>query len=740
MTPAKFDIGRGATLIDLLQTRAKQYGNKLAFRYLADDDAPPVDLSYAELDRKARFIGARLQSLCDPEDRVLLILPSGVEYVAAFFGCIYAGALAVPLFPPRPFRQSQRLESVIRDARPRAVLCAASLQHHAAQRFKRIPELLNLPWLAADEPDGDLEADLPPPRPCPTNVAFLQYTSGSTGGPKGVMVSHSNLMHNLSAIHNIFETSPETRSVCWLPPYHDMGLIGGVLGSLYGGGSGALLSPASVMQRPLRWLQTISQMRGTISGAPDFAFDLCCRKIRPEEKANLDLSSWKVAFSGAETVREETMRRFADTFAECGFRYEAFLPCYGLAEATLLVAGVPVRQPPRVFLCAPSSLGAGEVHKVGAEDDDVRPVVSCGRSINGQRVAIVDPHAFEECPPGAIGEIWVSGPSVSRGYFGNHPDNERTFGARLKGSDEGPFLRTGDLGFLRDGELVIAGRLKDLIIVCGRNHYPQDIEYSVQNCHPRLRPNAGAAFSVLVDGIERLVIAHEVEHHRRDLDTNEVIAAVRQTVWAEHDLEPISVQLLKLGSVPRTTSGKVRRRECRQRFFSGELNVVAQWPEAGIAVTGEAFSLKTHVAGLQAGNGKPPRAMNVAELQAWLAHHLSARLGIPEREVKVDRPFGEYGMTSLQVVALTDELEKWLGRHVSPTFFFHYPTIAGLATHLAHLPAVPAASSNGSPCNGSPSNGDGRHGALAQEVGALSDDAIAYLVSQELRQSEAADC
>ena len=394
------------------------------------------------------------------------------------------------------------------------------------------------------------------------------------------MVSHGNLLHNSNLIHQCFEHRSDTQGVIWLPLYHDMGLIGGVLQPLYGGFPVTLMPPGLFLRNPFRWLQAISRYKATTSGGPNFAYDLCINRIKPEQLADLDLSSWEVAFSGAEPVRAQTLEKFATTFAPCGFRSSAFYPCYGLAEATLIVSGGLKSTPPVIRQVQGLTLEQDRVVATASEGKDVRAIVGCGGSPDGQKIVIVDPESLTRCPDERVGEIWVSGASVAQGYWNRPQETEQTFGAYIAETREGPFLRTGDLGFWQDGELFITGRLKDVIIIRGQNHYPQDIELTVEESHPALRPGCGAAFAIESKGEERLIVVHEVKQsYLRKLDVEEVVRSIRKAVTAEHDLQVYATVLVKTGSIPKTSSGKIRRNACRAGFMTGSLKVVEDWSE-----------------------------------------------------------------------------------------------------------------------------------------------------------------
>jgi acyl-CoA synthetase (AMP-forming)/AMP-acid ligase II len=576
-----------ASLVELGRARAASLGERPLYTFYPDRaGTPPAELSYAGLDLRARAIGAALQRQGAAGQRALLLYPPGLEFVAAFFGCLYGGVVAVPAYPPRSARNLPRLLEIARDARPAIALTTAELKAAIGGLATQVPELAALRLLATDEVPVEEAAAWRDPGVSGSSLAFLQYTSGSTASPKGVMVSHGNLLHNEEMIRQAFGQSAESVIVGWLPLYHDMGLIGNVLQPLFLGARCLLMSPIAFLQSPKRWLAAISHHRATTSGGPNFAYDLCVRKIAPADREGLDLSSWDLAFNGAEPVRAESMARFAAAFAGCGFRESAFFPCYGLAEATLFVAGGAAagksRGAPRVAAFDRALLETGEAKPLPEGDPASRTLVSCGRAWLGQELAIVDPVALARSPERRVGEVWVRGASVARGYWKRPEATAETFDGRLSGvsADEGqePFLRTGDLGFVDGGELFVTGRLKDLIIIRGRNLYPQDIELTVERSHPALRPGCGAAFSVEVGEEERLVVVQELERHE-DIppapETIEEIAdAIRRAVAEEHEAQVHQVVLLRAASIPKTSSGKLQRRACRAALLGGKLDVL----------------------------------------------------------------------------------------------------------------------------------------------------------------------
>jgi acyl-CoA synthetase (AMP-forming)/AMP-acid ligase II len=569
-----------STLVDLLGYRAQKQSDQTAYTFLQDGEIEVGRLTYQELDQQARAIATQLQSLNATGSRALLLYPPGLEFITAFFGCLYAGVAAVPAYPPRRNQNMSRLQAIVASSQAAVALTTTSLLGDIESRFAESPELTELRWLATDNITSDQAAAWQEPEVSSDTLAFLQYTSGSTGTPKGVMVSHGNLLHNSAMIHKSFADTPNSQGVSWLPPYHDMGLIGGVLQPLYVGAPMVLMSPLAFLQKPLRWLQAISHYKATTSGGPNFAYDLCIRKITPEQLASLDLSSWEVAFTGAEPVRAETLEQFAATFDPCGFRKEAFHPCYGMAETTLIVSGGLRTVPPVIRKIDGAALEQNRVVPAVRKQESIRGFVGCGQNLLDQKILIVDPESLTPCPADKVGEIWVSGPSIAQGYWNRPEETQQTFQAYLADTGDGPFLRTGDLGFLQDGELFITGRIKDVIIIRGQNHYPQDIELTVEKSHPALRPGCGAAFAVEVKGSERLVIVQEVERsYLRKLDVNEVVGSIRQAVAAEHALQIYATVLVKTGSIPKTSSGKIQRYACRAGFLAGSLNVVEDWSE-----------------------------------------------------------------------------------------------------------------------------------------------------------------
>ncbi len=589
------------TIVDLLRQRAAYRPHDRAFTFLVDGEQEELNITYAELDRKARTLGAWLQASGMSGKRVLLLLPSGLDFIAAFMGCLYGGAIAVPAYPPRKNRSVERIEAIAADADAAVALTTRDVLDRFDALRAGAPSLAKILWKVDAELEPDWADRWERPDIDGETLAFLQYTSGSTGIPKGVMLSHANLLHNSLRIMQAFEITRSQSGVFWLPSFHDMGLIGGILVPLYGGKFNVLMSPVAFLQKPLRWLQAITKYRATISGGPNFAYELCVSKITPEQRRGLDLSNWSLAFNGAEPVRPETIDAFCEAFAPCGFRREAFFPCYGLAESTLMVTGGMKFEPPVIRSFDATALETGTAQVRGGFAPGTRRLVGSGRELDGQDVRIVDPHTSEALPPGSVGEIWVSGPSVAQGYWNRPDETLATFGAMLSRPDSGsgnqplkawqpnpgPYLRTGDLGFFDNGELFVTGRLKDLIIIRGRNHYPQDIELTVEKSSALVRAGSVAAFSVDVEGRERVVVVAEVERGKRDSeDFAEGFEGIRRQTAIEHELALEGIVLVRPNSVPKTSSGKIQRHACKRMFLDGTLEVVEQqisWLQPGIA-------------------------------------------------------------------------------------------------------------------------------------------------------------
>lgn len=689
-TPSNWEtIPHSSTLVDLLRWRATHQFDQSAYTFLSNGESQEAALNYGGLDRQARAIAALLQSITTRGERALLLYPPGLEFIAGFFGCLYAGVIAVPAYPPEAARLTRtwpRLQAIISDAKAKVVLTTKSIQSLAQPLFEQAPDLRSLEWLSSDNFTASLENDWQEPDIGSEDVAFLQYTSGSTGVPKGVMLMHSNLLHNARLVYHALDHSTEDKYVSWLPTFHDMGFMAGVLQPLFAGIPAVLLAPTAFLERPVRWLKAISDHQATISGGPNFAYDLCTRKITAKEREGLNLSNWSVAFNGAEPIRAETLDRFVAAFQSCGFRPQAFYPCYGLAEATLMVSGSQRYASPVVKRLQKKSLENNRIASASEQDKDSVSVIGCGRALLDQKIIIVDTDSSIECLPAQVGEIWIAGPSVAKGYWNRLDDTNHTFQARLSNVDEA-YLRTGDLGFLDDGELYVTGRLKDLIIIRGLNHYPQDIEHTVERSHPALRPGCGAAFSVEVAGQERLVVVQEVDQ-RKEPDLETVIDAIRQAVAEHHELQAYTVALVRAGSVPKTSSGKVRRNTCRKELLEGGLEVIARsdLEENNSSNKEESFIRKALLA---AEVGKRQVLM-----ESYLQEQVGRTLKVAPGRLRNHRSLTALGLDSLMAVELKNQIEMELGISLPITELLEDSNLSNLATALLARLESPASSTS----------------------------------------------
>ncbi len=564
-----------SNIVEILQQRAISQGEDTAYIFLKDGENKEIILTYQELETKAKAIALSLQQIVLPGSKALLVYPysGGLEFITAFFGCLYAGVVAVPCHPPKNRLTTVEVQTRIVSAGAEVVLTESSLFSKLKTQLSKWGHA-SLHCLNTDKINQKVD-DWTPPKINADTLAFLQYTSGSTGEPKGVMITHGCLMQNQEMLKQAFGHTKDLVGVGWLPLFHDMGLIGNVIQPIYMGAYCVMISPISFVQKPIRWLQAISKYQATTSGAPNFAYDLLCDRVTEEQAAQLDLSSWEVAFCGAEPVQTATMKQFSRKFASCGFKSTAFYPCYGMAEATLIITGGDKAKSPTVKYLDKIAL---EENKVVIADNQpgTTTIVSAGYPWLDGTIAIADPDSLTECAANKIGEIWFSSSSVGQGYWQLPAKTQETFQASLNG--QGKYLRTGDLGFIDNRELYITGRLHDVLVFWGLNHYPQQIEQTVEQCHPGLKPNCGAAFSIEVEGKARLVVAQEIERtYRQFLVMDEVVAAIRWQIFQEHFIDIYSIVLLKPGRIPKTSSGKVQRSACKAMFLDGSLEVWSQW-------------------------------------------------------------------------------------------------------------------------------------------------------------------
>ncbi|MBM3289597.1 MAG: fatty acyl-AMP ligase [Candidatus Hydrogenedentes bacterium] len=567
------------TVDDMVRARAESDPDRMAYQFLDDGETEGARLTYGQLDTRARAIAAHLRRRCAPGHRALLVFPPGLDYMATFLGCLYAGVVAVPVYPPdlgRLNRSLPRLKVIANDADAHVALTQSGVLPLVEMMIAEDPDFAQLEWITVDTVPESEAGEWAGPVSANDSVAFLQYTSGSTSDPKGVMVTHANLLYNLWDMSYLWHSDQMFgNQVTWLPAYHDMGLIFGLLQPIYRGFPCYVMSPLDFLQQPVRWLRAISKYRAMCSVGPNFAFDLCTRKVKPEQRASLDLSCWKVAANGSEPIRVDTLDRFVEAFRACGVTWNVFKSGYGLAEATLKVSGTRPDEITETLTVSADELERHRVVRLERGAPGSRTLVCCGRSHLRTRTIIADPATGIQCKPDTVGEIWVSGPTVAAGYYGKPEATERTFNARLSDTGEGPFLRTGDLGFIHNGGVYVTGRIKDLIIVDGANHYPQDIEESAELAHPAVRPGCVIAFSIEDDGRERVVVVAEAADIGDTDAAKPVIAAVRHAVTGGHGLRVYKVCLIRPRSISKTSSGKLQRQACKRGFLDGTLELIA---------------------------------------------------------------------------------------------------------------------------------------------------------------------
>ena len=590
----------GETLVDIATRRAQVQGTSPAFTYLADGVQETHRLSYSELDASAREIAAGLLSMAKPGDRVLLVYESGLDFVRAFFGALYAGLIAVPIPAPAASHMKatpQRVKAVVADCQ--AALLLGNASSHALLRSCGLDAFLegDIPWIDTQQFTGGPKLMTVEP-PAPETLAYLQYTSGSTSTPKGVMITHANLVRHLTRMRQGLEYDANSVSVSWMPHFHDYGLIEGILMPVFNGTPVYLMSAFAFLKLPITWLEAISTYRGTHTQGPNFAYRYCVRRIRPDQCGALDLSSLRASGNAAEPIHPTTSEEFYSKFAPFGLRWEALCPAYGLAEATLLVTTTPMDASPSVGRFDSEALSQGEVILLSDARSEGQSVSCCGRPLPATEVAIVDPDTKQRMSPGKVGEVWVRSEGVAAGYWGRPDESAQTFRAEIAGEAGRTYLRTGDLGFLHAGQLYITARAKDLIILHGLNHHPQDVEWTVQQAHPALRADHGAAFGIDVNGEERLAVVQELE--RAEYSSEEllqIVQAMVQSVADYHGATLHTIALIKRGSLPKTSSGKIQRHAARDSFLTGSLKSLLEWP-AGQAVISSAKVISESIAPL----------------------------------------------------------------------------------------------------------------------------------------------
>ncbi len=663
-----------SSYVDVLRYHADHQPDKTAYIFLKDGEKEEVIITYAELDLKAKAIAARLQKQCRFGDRVLLLYSPGLEFIPAFFACLYAGVLAVPVYPPSPANldaSMDKLMTIISDAKPSAALTTQDIATMVDFIKGDYPEVGKINWIASDRVENNISADFISQVIAKDTTAFLQYTSGSTGNPKGVMVSHGNIFYNEEMIKTCFEHTDQSIWAGWVPFFHDMGLLGSILHPLHMGIQCIIMSPMDFLKKPIRWLQAISRYKVTTSGGPNFGFDLCVRKIPNEALSDLDLSCWKAAFNGAEPIRAETIKNFYDKFKVCGFREESLQPCYGMAETTVFISSVGRLIKPTISYIDNSALERNKVVIKKPNEKNIHTIVGCGQTWLDQKICIVDPKSLTKSPENSIGEIWISGDNITQGYWNKAKETKDTFHAYIKDTGEGPFLRTGDLGFMVNKEVFITGRRKDLIIVRGRNFYPHDLEDKVWKTHPSLRQGCCVAIAIDVENEEKLLVIQEVKNqYLENLNFDDILDTIFQTILKHNEIAPHAVVLIKQGTIPKTSSGKVQRSQCRKNYLNGTLDTIA----LKVHETLDPDHTTDHY---------PHEFDSIESIEDWLALRVSRYASLDSEVIEFSSSVLDYGLDSKQIISLNGEVEEVFGSEVSATVFVNSPTISDIANHLA---------------------------------------------------------
>lgn len=656
------------TFPEILSFRAKETPDEVAYTFLPEGEGVEVSLTYASLDRYAHAIAMRLKEIASHGERALMFFPPGLEFIKALFGCFYAGIIAVPAYPPRKNRSLERIKVLVEDAGCTLVLSTAAITRPARISFSGMDVLKQLPWINTDEID-EYEGEAGVEFPDPGDVALLQYTSGSTGAPKGVMVTHQNFMRNAEFFRNCFRLSRQSIAITWLPCFHDLGLIDGVLMPMYVGYRLIAIPPVAFLQQPVRWLKAITSYRATHTGGPNFAFDLCVDGIVTTDRAKLDLSSLHSFYSGSEPVRKATFDRFTENFQPYGFRHQMLLPAYGMAETTLIITGPECGRGPVSLCLSASALEQNRVVPAPPEGVDARYLIGVGHPWLDTEIMIVHPETSQPCERDEVGEIWVHGSIVTKGYWNKPELTVEMFQAQIAGQPGKNWFRTGDLGFIHQGEAYITGRLKDLIIIHGKNYYPQDIEFVVTESHPDLKANACAAFSIEADEEEKLVITAEVKRTvLRRINVDAICEAIRRQVNEEFELSVHAIQLLRTASLPKTSSGKIQRKACKKGYLEKNLAVVGEWTMPTPDVTTD-----------QSGIADP------ASIETWLVNWLHRNLGIPDADIDLSKPITVYGLNSLKAIQLQQDVLDSYDINIPPHMMYNQQSLKELCRHAMEM-------------------------------------------------------
>ncbi len=658
-------------IVSIINERAIRTPDKNIYRFLEDGETETASFTIKQLDSKARMVAQNLLKHGKKGDRILLLFPTGLDYVAAFFGCLYAGMIAIPAYPPRRNRSLDRVVSIIKDSGATISLLSRKVSEDISRNFADDDILNTINWVVFEDFHESDASGWKMPDIQSEDLALLQYTSGSTGEPKGVMISHGNIIYNSEYIRRSFSFDENLQGVNWLPIFHDMGLIGTIIQPAYVGGANVIMPPVTFLKNPLNWLKAIDKYKANNGGGPNFSYDYCIQKTTEEERASFDLSHMETFYCGAEPIRQSTLETFAMGLKASEMSRNMLFPCYGLAEGTLIVSGSHMGAGPKYLNVDADSLSKNQINILAEQEENGIKLVGCGHLWMDTKVLIVDPETHLEVQDGTIGEVWIAGPTVAKGYWNNQELSHQIFHAQLADTHEGHFMRSGDLGFFHQEELYITGRLKDLIIIRGVNYYPTDIEFTVQHNSTTLRQYGGAAFPLVVEGDEKLAVVQELERTAMRLDDYEpILNTIRQDIAMEHELEVYAIILIRTGSLPLTSSGKIQRRHCKNLFLNEQLSVVASWQQ------------KQTEAPSQAQEHPEPTEEAIKE---WLTHWIVRNQHFKLEDIDPEKHLLSYGLDSLAAVNLETEISAHFGVQWHVSSFMLNPTINKIAKEGAEM-------------------------------------------------------